>query len=432
MAAVSLIQLYAQQHLTLGPIQLQIEAGEYLALLDIIDSSVNDHTGSPERATRPEHICTPEQHCNPERSGPYSSPHASGAQELLQLIAGELTPAAGRIQIRQQDVTAIPPQLRDVAWVRFAWPHDTQVTAAAFLLAPPGAEADADAAQLQSELHAQRQQQLNRLLEPLELLPLLSRPLHELNQGEFQRLALAQALLGKPAVLLCDPETLTPDLRSALRRSLQRLHRHLPTTLLYATGDATEAMMLADRIALLHRGELVQVATPYELYQQPGSVLAAQLNSATGAAITRMNCLPTRVHHDGRWPHLVLGDLHLPFPASRLPLDPQLLNRELILGIRPEHLRLGDYPLAADEFVTEGHILALELLGPEYQLRLRLGGIEISTRVSSELPTLSLGLRVPVILRLRHLHLFDAHSGKVLSSPPPPLQTINDDELIMI
>ena len=430
MAAVSLIQLYAQQHLTLGPIQLQIEVGEYLALLDIIDSSVTDHIGRPERATRPEHICTPEQNFNPERSGPYSSPHASGAQELLQLIAGELTPAAGRIQIRQQDVTALPAQQRNVARLRFTWPQDTQVTAAAFLLAPPGSEADA--AQLQSELHAQRQQQLNRLLEPLELLPLLSRPLHELNQGEFQRLALAQALLGKPAVLLCDPETLTPDLRSALRRSLQRLHRHHPTTLVYATDDASDAMMLADRIALLHRGELLQVATPYELYQQPGSVLAAQLHSATGATMTRMNCLPTRVHHDGRWPHLVLGDLHLPFPASRLPLDPQLLNRELILGIRPEHLRLGDYPLAADEFVTEGHILALELLGPDYQLRLQLGGVEITTRVSSELAALSPGLRVPVILRLRHLHLFDAHTGKTLSSPPPPLQTINDDELIMI
>lgn len=419
MAAVSLIQLYAQHHSPLGPIQLQIEAGEYLALLELSDNLT-------------EQLGTTREHLSPEASA-----HRSGAQALLQLIAGELTPSLGRIQIRQQDVTPLAARQRNVAWVRLSGPLDTQLTAAAFLQGQPHAGIDdvseeVKATPSQPDPDVQHQQRLNRLLEPLELLPLLSRPLHELSQGEFQRLALAQALLAEPDVLLCDPGTLTPDLRSALRRSLQRLHRHRPTTLVYATGDASDAMMLADRIALLHRGELVQVATPYELYQQPGSVLAAQLNSATGATMTRMNCLPTRVHHDGRWPHLLLGDLHLPFPASRLPLDPQLLNRELILGIRPEHLRLGDYPLAADEFVTEGHILALELLGPDYQLRLQLGGVEITTRVSSELAALSPGLRVPVILRLRHLHLFDAHSGKVLSSPPPPLQTINDDELIMI
>lgn len=384
MAAISLLQLRSRD--LQGPIQLNIEPGECLVLLGA------------------EH---------------------SGHLELLQLIAGQRRPSQGQIWIQGANVTQLPGPQRDLAWVSFARPVDRTLSVAAYLGQPAPAPAQEN----------QPQHRLQAWLEPLALAPLLKQPLAQLTEIEFQRVALARALQPTPAILLCVPGSDDPLWRRALRHNLQRLHQRSPITLLYATSDATEAMMLADRIALLHAGRIEQLASPKGLYQSPVSVLAAQQRGSAVAALETINLIPTRLTTEGPQWHLQFGSLQLPFPASRQSpelSDQALGNRDLLLGLRPEHLRLGDYPLCVDDVVTEAEILILELLGAEYQLVLSIGGVQLSTRVSSDLTALTPGLRVPVILRLRYLHLFDARSGKTLSSPPSPLGVVNDDELIMI
>ena len=385
MAAISLLQLRSRD--LQGPIQLNIEQGECLVVLGA---------------------------------------EQSGHIELLRLIAGQQTPSQGQIWIQGANVTQLPGPQRDLAWVSFARPVERSLSVADYLDQP------AHPLEWENQPH----HRLPAWLEPLALMPLLNQPVAELTEIEFQRVALARALQPAPAILLCVPESTDPLWRQALRHNLQHLHQRSPVTILYATSDATEAMMLADRIALLHAGRLEQLASPKALYQSPVSVLAAQQRGSAVAALETINLIPTRLTIEGPQWHLQFGSLQLPFPASRQSpelSDQALGNRDLLLGLRPEHLRLGDYPLCIDDVVTDAEILLLELLGAEYQLVLCVGGVQLTTRVSSDLSALTAGLRVPVILRLRYLHLFDALSGQALCSPPSPLGILNhDDELIMI
>src|SRR5512139_4113632 len=190
-------------------------------------------------------------------------PSGCGKSTLLHLLAGLESPTAGRILFDGRDVTTLAPQHRDVALVFQSYalyPHMTVEENLAFPLRVGPRRGRLDRAGIAGEVR--------RIAELLGLTELLNRRPRELSGGQRQRVALGRALIRKPQVFLLDEplSNLDARLRTGMRAELRRLHDQLKITMIYVTHDQTEAMTLADRVAVLHDGALAQVGTPKELY----------------------------------------------------------------------------------------------------------------------------------------------------------------------
>jgi ABC-type sugar transport system ATPase subunit len=194
---------------------------------------------------------------------------------------------------------------------------------------------------------------------------LLDRRPGELSGGERQRVAMGRAIVRKPRVFLFDEplSNLDTSLRADLRLEIGRLVRRLGVTALYVTHDHVEAMTLADRVCVMHAGRIVQLGTPREIYERPAT-------SFVGAFIgsPRMNLLPARTEGDV----LVAGPFRVPRPAGPLP-------QRLEVGVRPEHVRVH-VDEAPDRTGERGEVVAVEPLGAETHLVVRVGELELRAR----------------------------------------------------
>ena len=211
-------------------------------------------------------------------------PSGSGKSTLLRAVAGLERLDAGRVTLRGRDVTDDPPGRRDVGMVfqdQALLPHLSVLENIAFgevARGTPRAEARARAAEA---------------AETVGVSGLLARWPGQLSGGEAQRVALARALVRRPAAFLLDEplSALDPVLRVRLREELRDLQRDTGTAVLHVTHDQQEALSLADRIAVLRDGRVVQVGTPEELHRAPVDVFVAEfvaalpLNLLVGAAV---------------------------------------------------------------------------------------------------------------------------------------------------
>ncbi len=213
-------------------------------------------------------------------------PSGSGKTTLLMTLAGFESPNAGRIAIDGRDVTWLPPNKRDIGMVfqKYAlFPHLTVRDNVAFPLRMRGVPKEA------------RHRKADEALDTVGLTDLGHRLPAQLSGGQQQRVALARAIVYQPPLLLMDEPlgALDKKLRERMQSEIKHLQRALGATVIYVTHDQEEALTMADRIAVLNRGKLVQVGTPDELYNRPRSrfvanfigetnFLAATLVSQTG------------------------------------------------------------------------------------------------------------------------------------------------------
>ncbi|PZA05998.1 MULTISPECIES: ABC transporter ATP-binding protein [unclassified Meiothermus] len=185
----------------------------------------------------------------------------SGKSTLLNLVAGLLLPDRGRVVLAEKEVTRLPPERRQVAYVfqdLGLWPHLTALEH--LLLVMP---------------HPERKEAL-ALLERVGLLDHAHRRPGELSGGQKQRIALARALARKPQVILLDEpySALDPVLREGLRLEVRALLKETGTTALHVTHDPEEAMLLGDRVGVMAGGRLLEVGPPREVYERPLSLAA--------------------------------------------------------------------------------------------------------------------------------------------------------------
>jgi iron(III) transport system ATP-binding protein len=195
-------------------------------------------------------------------------PSGCGKTTLLRILAGFVQPDAGEIYFGEQQVTNLAPRARDAGMVfqTYAlWPHMTVAANVAY------------------GLHVRRlprsevAKKVEQVLKLVRLEGLGERRPNQLSGGQQQRVALARALVIEPRVLLLDEplSNLDARLRDEMREEIRRLHEETGLTMVYVTHDQKEALTLADRLAVMDRGQLVQVGQPQEVYKWPNNRFVA-------------------------------------------------------------------------------------------------------------------------------------------------------------
>ncbi|HYR58828.1 MAG TPA: ABC transporter ATP-binding protein, partial [Chthoniobacteraceae bacterium] len=198
----------------------------------------------------------------------------------------------------------------------------------------------------------------------LDIEPLLDRKPKELSGGQRQRVALGRAIIRNPEVFLLDEPLSNLDaiLRERMRAELKALFAQIGATVIYVTHDQTEAMTMSSKIALLHEAKIQHLGTPEEIYDQPANTFVA-----TFVGSPRINLLRARVAEDG----VVFGRQKLRAPRSAL-------NGcgEVLLGVRPEDIRVGSGDL-------EARVRSVEPLGANTALELDCDGQTVRALVGS-------------------------------------------------
>ncbi len=352
-----------------------------------------------------------------------------GKSTLLRMIAGLETITAGNIRVGDKLVNDLPPKEREIAMVFQSYalyPHMQVYDNIAFGLRRSQSGAKIDPTRKTSGLSPQLEnflveisrgfprglryisarekiiaQKVQRVAEMLQIEGLLNRLPKQLSGGQKQRVALGRAIARDAQVFLMDEplSNLDAKLRAETRTQIVKLQRQLGTTTIYVTHDQTEAMTMGDRIAVMDRGQIQQVATPLEIYNQPANIFVAQFIGSPP-----MNLISVQV----KAPSIVMNE------QFRATLEPEwesvlgnYVGRSLLLGIRPEHLTLG-LP-AGKNF--HGIVETVEALGNDTFIAVKLLDLDRSdlifqVRVAPD-RLVKIGEEVWLSVAIDKLHLFD-------------------------
>ncbi len=321
-------------------------------------------------------------------------PSGSGKSTLLKLVAGIEQADAGRVFLRGQDCSDLPPFRRPVHTVfqNYAlFPHLDVAGNVAFPLAVAGLS------------QGERSQRVQEALGWVKLERFARRRIESLSGGEKQRVALARALVNQPqCVLLDEPlSALDPHLRAQTLDLLRDVQRRLGMAYLYITHDREEALRLADRVGVLNHGRLEQVGTPEEVYHQPATPFVASF-------LGKINWLRGRVTGAGV---VQLPSGHsVAFVARDIRQQALAIGEEVQIGVRPEdvELRLGD---SGDGL--SGVVVGRQFSGSETALRVEcVGGNVLLAELRGDACEYQPGVPVSIGWRPDSLHLFASISNE--------------------
>jgi len=298
-------------------------------------------------------------------------PSGCGKTTLLRIVAGLESVSAGRVEIAGEDVTARPPEARDIAMMFQSYallPHLSVAGNVAFPLQ-----------MRRIGRPEERPGMVRAALDTVQLGALADRFPRQLSGGQQQRVALARALVSRPRVLLLDEplSNLDARLREDMQVELIAIHERLKLTTVFVTHDQEEALSLSDRVILINDGKVEQEGTPKQIYDTPRTRFAADFLGAS-------NVLAVTVRDDG---HAELADgqaLALAAPAPPGPAE---------LAIRQEDVAILDDD-DADGLAAE--VAARVFLGARSRYVLRLAGQEVRA-LGPDRP----GLRPGATVRLR-------------------------------
>ncbi|MDR3467875.1 MAG: ABC transporter ATP-binding protein [Xanthobacteraceae bacterium] len=328
-------------------------------------------------------------------------PSGCGKSTLLRAIAGLEPTSGGSIAFDGRPVDAAPPQARNVAMVFQSYalyPHMRVRDNLAFGLKLRGLDP------------SERQRRVADAARALELESLLDRYPRALSGGQRQRVALGRAMVREPVAFLLDEplSNLDAQLRVSTRLEIRALQRKLRMTMVYTTHDQVEAITLADRIAVMNAGEIVQVATPLELYDYPANRFVAGFIGSPA-----MNFI-TGTRHDGAIRAADGG-------VIRLPPHHADASGEIVVGLRPEHLSVGSAPAAAPPALA-GVVRHVENLGAEAEIYVETCGTRLCVRHFGR-GAPAVGAQVRVGYDPERIHLFDGATAQRIWERPTQGQT---------
>ena len=324
-------------------------------------------------------------------------PSGCGKTTALRMIAGLEAISDGTLSIGDRVVNDVEPAKRDVSMVFQSYalyPHMSVAKNIESPLVVRKYHVDGPDRPERKLDKAERRARVDEAARVLDLTPYLDRKPAALSGGQRQRVALARAFVGRPQAFLMDEplSNLDAKLRAQTRIELVDLHRRVETTVVYVTHDQVEAMTMATRMAVMSMGRLQQVGTPHEVYERPANLFVAQF-----VGTPPMNTLPGTVTTAGG-PAVLVGESRFPVPAG---LTTRLEEgRPVVVGVRPEHLRVAaGGPIAAK-------VRTVEWLGHERLVAATVGDAPLVLRQPGTGPEAS-GAEVALDVDPGLVHLFD-------------------------
>ena len=259
----------------------------------------------------------------------FVGPSGCGKTTALRMVAGLEEISEGELRIGDRVVNHVAPRNRDIAMVFQSYalyPHLSVYDNIAFSL------------RLQKVKKEELDRRVRDAARILDLEPFLKRKPRALSGGQRQRVAMGRAIVRQPQAFLMDEplSNLDAKLRVQMRAEISRIQRDLGTTTIYVTHDQVEAMTMGDRVAVMRKGELQQVAPPQELYDNPVNLFVGGFIGSPA-----MNVLDAKLERSNGGVAAVLGDQRLDLGDACLARRPALTSyadKRVIVGIRPEHL----------------------------------------------------------------------------------------------
>jgi multiple sugar transport system ATP-binding protein len=326
-------------------------------------------------------------------------PSGCGKSTLMNTIAGLEDISSGEIVIDGVDVAKTEPKDRDIAMVFQSYalyPNMTvrgNISFGLEMKKMPKDQIDAEVA---------------RVAEMLQIENLLDRKPSQLSGGQRQRVAMGRALARRPKLYLFDEplSNLDAKLRVDMRHQIKRLHQKLNTTIVYVTHDQIEAMTLADRIAVMKDGELQQLGTPHQIYNEPNNMFVAGFMGSPS-----MNFIKTMVDLDEQDNPVIKvkghndQEHHIKLPEHMRTED----GKELVIGLRPEHITEVKNPDSTASTMLNFQLEVLEPTGPETIAMIKVNDQEVACRLSPEVD-LRVGEEAQLHFDLSKAVFFDAQT----------------------
>ncbi|NIA69968.1 sn-glycerol-3-phosphate ABC transporter ATP-binding protein UgpC [Pelagibius litoralis] len=257
-------------------------------------------------------------------------PSGCGKSTTLRMIAGLETVSGGSIYIAGKEVTHAAPKARDIAMVFQSYalyPHMNVAGNMSFALRLAGTP------------KAEVEERVRRAAEMLELIPYLDRKPKDLSGGQRQRVAMGRSIVRDAYCFLFDEplSNLDAKLRATMRTELAVLHKRLERTMVYVTHDQIEAMTMADRIVIMEKGVIQQVGTPREVYTAPANLFVAGFIGSPS-----MNFLEGEIADEAGVLRVRGAGFDLPVPGRMKERVSAARNRDVTVGLRPEHFSAND------------------------------------------------------------------------------------------
>lgn len=315
-------------------------------------------------------------------------PTGAGKTTTLRIIAGLEQQESGSVSFDGVTVDNASPAERDIAFVfqqYSLYPTMSVYDNLAFPLRSP----------LRRTPEAEIKTRVNQVAEILRISHLLDRKTARLSGGEMQRVSIGRAIVRNPRIFLMDEplSNLDAKLRESLRIELEHIQKTQHSTTLYVTHDQVEALTLADRVAVLRQGRIIQIGAPQDIYDRPATVFVAQL-----VGTPRINLLPAQRSD---------GQIRIADTGLQLPLDNgAALPDAFTLGVRPEDI----HPAADGAF--GGEVALIEPLGVETILHLKSGSQTLLSIVSGMNPH-RIGERIRFHIVQERLHFFNRQGDRL-------------------
>ena len=330
-------------------------------------------------------------------------PSGCGKSTTLRMIAGLEEITGGEIWIGGDVVNDVPPRDRDIAMVfqNYAlYPHMSVFDNMAFGL------------KLRKFSKEEIKKRVDEAARILDIGMLLERKPRALSGGQRQRVAMGRAIVRNPKVFLFDEplSNLDAKLRVQMRTEIKKVHQTVKTTTVYVTHDQIEAMTLADRVVVMNHGIIEQVGTPQELYHTPTSRFVAGFIGSPA-----MNFLPCHIEQAGGGGLIakVNDAIQIPIPAERTARYLPFKGKEMVFGLRPEHLTQVREQGRPGFETIELLVDVVEPMGMETMVHFFVGREPICARLdpaTDAAPEKMLKLTAD----MNQMHLMEKDSGKVV------------------
>jgi len=330
-------------------------------------------------------------------------PSGCGKSTALRCLAGLEEISEGTIKIGDRVVNDVPPKDRDIAMVFQSYalyPHMSVFDNMAFGL------------KLRKMDKAEIKRRVSDAAQILGIEDLLERKPRQLSGGQRQRVALGRAIVREPNVFLLDEplSNLDAKLRVQTRAEISKLHKQLETTFIYVTHDQTEAMTMADRIAVMKFGILQQVDTPQNLYDLPSNKFVAGFIGSPS-----MNFFNGKITKGDGKLFFDSGTFTLTFPDEKRALYESYVGKDVTFGIRPEDIHNPNYqPLDILPSNVKCKVEVTELMGNEINVYLNSGpNASYMARVDPR-SHFKMGEDIEVAFNMENFHIFDNETDEAI------------------